>query len=114
MVAIDLEDTLVSLGHVVVVIASRLDKAGALAREADIDFAILDLNLAGQPSFPVAAILRERAIPFLFMTGYGALGLIDAYRDELTLSKPFARHDLECAIAQALQRESFTERAPHS
>ena len=114
MVAIELEDILVSLGHEIVVIAPRLNQACALARNANIDLAVLDLNLAGEPSFPVAAILRERAIPFLFMTGYGASGLIDGYRDELTLSKPFARHNLERAIAQALQHQPFTELAPGS
>lgn len=105
LIAMDLEDALTALGHGVFGNVTRLDKAMHLAREADIDFAILDIDLAGEPSFPVAAILRERAIPFIFTSGYGDSGLVDGYRDDPTLSKPFAPHELERAIATAFERE---------
>ena len=54
-----------------------MDKALLFARTLDIDFAILDINVAGFQSFPVADILRGRSISFMFATGYGAAGLID-------------------------------------
>ena len=32
--------------------------------------AILDINLGGEMVFPLADLLRERHIPFVFATGY--------------------------------------------
>ena len=102
LVAMHLEELLVELGHQVVGLAGRLDRAVALAREGEIDLAFLDINVAGEPSFPVADILRKRGIRFIFATGYGAQGLVDGYRHELTLRKPFEPQALERAIARAL------------
>ena len=102
LVAMHLEDLLIALGHAVVGLATRIDKALILARDGDIDFAILDVNVAGTQSFSVASILRQRGIPFIFATGYGVEGLIDGYRDELALRKPYQEEDLESVIQQAL------------
>jgi CheY-like chemotaxis protein len=54
---------------------AALEQALAKARSATIDAAILDVNLNGQDTFEVAEILRERRIPFVFATGYGATAL---------------------------------------
>ena len=87
LIALYLEDLLTALGHEVVGQATRIHMAMELARESDIDFAVLDINVAGTKSFPVADILRQRGIPFAFATGYGAEGLMDGYRDFPTLRK---------------------------
>lgn len=102
LLALHLEDLLTVLGHEVVAQATRIDMAMDLARESDIDFAILDINVAGTRSFPVADILRRRGIPFVLATGYGAEGLADGYRDWPTLRKPYAQEDLERTLAQVL------------
>lgn len=47
--------------------------------------------------------MRQRGIPFIFATGYGADGLIDGYRDEPVLSKPYDLADLEHLIAKAIE-----------
>jgi hypothetical protein len=39
------------------------------------DIAILDVNLNGQKTFPIAEALSRRGMPFVFATGYGAGGL---------------------------------------
>lgn len=75
LVAMHLEDLLNELGHRVAGTATRVERAVELARTARIDLAILDINLSGATSFPVAAILRERNIRFFFVTGYGFDGL---------------------------------------
>lgn len=100
LVAMHLEDLLTALGHEVVCQATRIDMALELARESDIDFAVLDINVAGTKSFPVADILRQRGIPFAFATGYGAEGLMDGYRECPALCKPYAQEDLEQVIAE--------------
>ena len=68
LVAMMLEDMLTDIGYRVVK-ASRLTKAASLAATADIDCAILDVNLDGETSYPVANALRQRGIPFLFSSG---------------------------------------------
>ena len=75
LIALNLEDMLVQLGHTVIAMAARIPEALKLAAESDIYLAILDLNLFGMSSFPVADVLRGRGIPFMFATGYGAQGL---------------------------------------
>jgi CheY-like chemotaxis protein len=101
MVAMLVEDMLTDLGHQVVGPAMRLEQALPLAREAEIDFAVLDINLGGEQSFPIADVLRERGIPFIFATGYGSKGLNEAYRGSPTLKKRFELRNLEQACARA-------------
>jgi hypothetical protein len=36
----------------------------------DADVAVLDVNLSGQKSFPIADALVARSVPFAFSTGY--------------------------------------------
>lgn len=101
LVAMNLEDMLLDLGHEVAGIASRLEPALSLAAEGHFDLALLDVNLAGSQSFPVAEILRQRNIPFLFATGYGIKGIIEEFRSYPVLQKPFRAVDLEQALERA-------------
>jgi DNA-binding response OmpR family regulator len=64
MVSMLIEDMLEDLGCTVVGPAARLDEALALARDTEIDCAVLDVNLGGQPIFPLADYLREKGAPF--------------------------------------------------
>lgn len=89
MLALALEMALADAGCEVVSIASCLDEAMPLAREAAIDGAILDVNVGGEKVFPVADILATRAIPFVFATGYGAAGLRDCDHGRPVLQKPY-------------------------
>ena len=94
------EDVLLDLGCEVM-LAMRLEAALNLARAADIQFAVLDVNLGGgQSSYPVADILRERHIPFMFATGYGPKGLDPAYQSTPTLQKPYHSEDLARMAAE--------------
>lgn len=105
LLAMHLEDLLTALGHEVVGQAAHIDMAMEMARHSDIDFAVLDINVAGTKSFPVADILRQRGIPFAFATAYGAEGLMDGYRDSPALQKPYGQDDLERTIAQAVRHQ---------
>jgi CheY-like chemotaxis protein len=99
MIRMLLEEMLGDLGYDVAGAAGGLDEAMALARDADIDVAILDVNLSGNPVYPVAEVLAERGVPFIFSTGYGEQGLPDSYRDCQLLQKPFQTENLEQALA---------------
>jgi CheY-like chemotaxis protein len=98
MVAMYVEELLCDLGYDTVVVATGLDQALALAHEASLDFAVLDINLNGRQSFPVADVLQARGIPFLFASGYGSKGVNDNYKDAVRIQKPFRSRDLAQAI----------------
>jgi CheY-like chemotaxis protein len=113
LVAMNIEDMLLELGHEVAGLASRLGPALALARESRFDAAMLDVNLAGEPSFPVADLLIERGLPFLFATGYGRQGIEARYRDYPLLQKPFRTADLEQALAALNAGSGKAEATPN-
>jgi CheY-like chemotaxis protein len=99
MIRMLLEDMLDDLGYQVAGAAGGFDEAMALARDGDIDVAILDVNLSGNPVYPVADILTRRGVPFIFSTGYGEDGLPDAYKNCQLLQKPFQLENLQQALA---------------
>lgn len=94
LLAMSLED-LLELSDCRVVRAARLQQALALARAEEIDGALLDVNLNGEPAYPVAEVLEARGIPFAFMTGYNASTLNPKWRDRPVLTKPFQLDQLE-------------------
>lgn len=98
LVAMLLEDMLKDLGYAVVGMASRVEAALSLIASTELDLAILDINLAGQKSFPVAEVLEKKNIPFIFATGYGQQGLEGKYVSRTVLTKPFRSRDLEQAL----------------
>lgn len=110
-IALMIEDMLLELGHQVIDLAMRLPQAADLASKADFDAAILDVNLDGRKSFPVADILTERGIPFAFATGYGAAGIEPAYAGRPVITKPFLLDDLKAALEKLCPLRSSAERA---
>ena len=51
--------------------------------------AILDIKLQGERVYPLADALRERAIPFVFATGYEAAAIPEAYAAVPRCEKPY-------------------------
>ena len=100
MVSMLIEDMLSELGCHVVGPASRLEDALALAQDAEMDCAVLDVNLGGQPIFPLADLLRQRGLPFAFATGYGDAGVRDVDRGAPVLQKPFREGDLARVLGE--------------
>jgi DNA-binding response OmpR family regulator len=71
LVAEDLADTVTELGCTVVGPAGTLADGLRHAADADLDGALLDVNLSNnETSFPIAERLRERGVPFVFLSGY--------------------------------------------
>jgi DNA-binding response OmpR family regulator len=104
MISMLLEDMVLDCGGELVGPAARFDDALALAHKAEFGVAVLDLNLNGTLSYPIAEVIRERGIPVIFATGYGADGVLDRFRDCPTLQKPFSQQDFAEAVA-AVYRE---------
>ena len=98
LIAMLIEDMLLDFGCQVAGSAAQLEAALALAREGAFDFGIIDVNLGGTTAYPVAQVLRERGIPFAFVTGYGAAGLDPGFSDAPVLQKPFRGDDLAAVV----------------
>ncbi len=98
MVSMLLEDMLQEMGHEVVGPVARLETAVEKAASMEIDGAILDLNLNGVNTYPVADALNKRGIPFIFATGYGSTALLERFRKTRTLQKPYLRSELAAAL----------------
>jgi CheY-like chemotaxis protein len=103
MIAMLVEDMLAELGHMTVGIASNLEEAGRLAAEADFNAALLDVNLSGKTVDPIANALAQRGIPFAFTTGIDQSGIPQAYRDRVTLQKPYVIEQLKDALARMMR-----------
>ena len=101
IVAMLIEDMLGDLGYDVVALSTHLDEALTFARTMPIDVAVLDVNLNGEMSFPVADVLRARGIPFVFATGYGPRVLGAPYVGTPTLQKPFQIGELQRMLEEA-------------
>ena len=104
MIRMLLQDMLDDLGHTLAGEAGRIDEAVTLAKQAEFDIAILDVNLNGEPISPVVEVLVERGLPFVFATGYGQRGVPEPYRRTPTLQKPFQADALAKALAAAAPR----------
>lgn len=101
IVALDLSDVVERLGCTAAVVG-RVGKALEAAATQRFDAAILDLNLAGEPVYPVADALRRRETPFVIASGYSADGIEPAYRDGPRIVKPYSARDVEAALLLAL------------
>ena len=97
LVAMMLEDRLESLGYTVLK-AARVTRGLEMAESAPIDLALLDINLAGEDSFPIARVLTRRGIPFLFSSGYGDEDLPTDWSGEQVLQKPYDSKQLIAAL----------------
>lgn len=98
MVSMLAEDILVAAGASVL-LAMQPDPAIAIAAKAALDVAVLDVNLGeGRTSYPIADVLRDRQIPFLFLTGYDECGLDRQFESQLKLQKPYAPEALVEAV----------------
>lgn len=89
-IASDLTRMLGDHGAMVVGPFGSLD-AGLAVLEDDepIDVAVLDVNLDGAYSYPIAELLTARGVPFVFVTGYDSWAMPSAYRDAPCLAKVF-------------------------
>lgn len=102
LIAILIEQALTDLGHSLVGPVPRLAQAMEVAREVEVDAAILDINLRGEPIYPAAAILAKRGIPFVFVSGYNPGEVDERFRDRPLLRKPFTGEDLRKCLEKAM------------
>jgi CheY-like chemotaxis protein len=98
LIRVMIADMVEAMGHRVVAEAGNVAQALTLAETAAFDLALLDVNIAGQTSADVAAVVARRGLPLVFVTGYGSTGLPEGFRDRPALQKPFDVEDLKRVI----------------
>jgi CheY-like chemotaxis protein len=106
LVAMLIEEYLAELGCVVACSARRVGKAVETLGQSEVDVAVLDVNVAGESVLPLAALLDEHKIPFIFASGYGAKGVDSRWADRPVLQKPFSPDDLRYALLLSLRSPS--------
>jgi CheY-like chemotaxis protein len=96
-------DMLEELGHRVVAEAADVDTATMLVRSTAFDLAILDVNVDGATSFPIADAIVARGTPVIFATGYGPPSMIAKYSRSVRLQKPYGIEMLRSKIDLAMR-----------
>jgi CheY-like chemotaxis protein len=102
LILMNIELALSDLGCSTIFVAATVSQALALLSQRDFDIALLDVNLAGEKSYPVADALSERGIPFAFSTGCSDHGGRTDFDSHPTLRKPYVRARFEAVLRQLL------------
>jgi two-component SAPR family response regulator len=93
---------LAELGCVVIGPAAKVNQALVMIEANAIDVAVLDVNLNGEMSYPIADALSARGVPFVFVTGYDKDSMLEGNRIRQVLQKPFHRAELSTTLARLL------------
>ena len=102
LIALMIRRLLVDWGCEVVGPLASLDEAAAAVEHEPLDGAILDINILGGSSAPIALKLQARGTPFFFVTGYGSpKGLPAALARVERLNKPISVGALEVTVRKA-------------
>lgn len=89
LIAQDIRQDLEEAGAIVIGPAASVRKAlGMIDAPTGIDAAVLDVNLGGEKSFPIAEALEAKGVPFLFATGYNSADIPDEWRRASIVIKP--------------------------
>ena len=117
LLALEIAATLHELGCEVVGPAPALAEALRLVQAEvsavggrPLDAAVMDVNLRGQPSFPIADLVARHGVAVIFVSGYGTLPAAGgsqaegghATRAPILLHKPLRDGDLADALRRAL------------
>jgi two-component sensor histidine kinase len=97
VIAMMITDVLEENGALIVGPFRQLDEA--LACEAVFDVALLDVNLGGVNTFPLAQQLQARGCPFAFATGYDETGIDRDFLSAPVLQKPIEPHIVTQTLA---------------
>jgi DNA-binding response OmpR family regulator len=100
LIACDLADEVRELGAEVVGPSGNLAQALELVERESVDLALLDVNLDGDPVFPIAERLDAKGVPLIFLTGYDCDVMPESWRARPRLSKPVDAHELRAELAR--------------
>ena len=108
-----IEDMLADLGCESISVASKIGQATTLIDDQVFDAAMLDMNLNGIESYPIADALAAHDVPYFFSTGNSLTNVKDGYRDQDVLKKPFTFEQLSNMLSRSLLRQTNVVRLRH-
>jgi len=111
LVGMAMRDLLTDLGYSVLGPYGDVDEAIAAASNNRITAAVLDVNLAGTPVYPLADELRSRKVPFVFVTGYGVESIDRNFANVPVIKKPIESQALRQALSFTTAAAAETLRA---
>ena len=101
LIALDVEDVLIALGAARVVVASTVTEALRLIDLETPSFALLDINLGRETSWPIATRLRSLGVHYIFATGYGdGIEYPVEHRLTVVITKPYTSVSIAQAFGQ--------------
>jgi DNA-binding response OmpR family regulator len=105
LIALDAKQILQTLGIDKVEIVATLDDAEKRAEDGQFDLAVLDVNINGRFSFPIARTFGKRGIPVVFASGYELRDrtLLD-FENVVCITKPYTSACLKKAVSAALAK----------
>lgn len=102
LVLMCIESMLEDLGCSTIESSATVAGALVLLEHRSFDAAILDVNLGGERSYPIADALIQAGIPFLFSTGYGNHSERADLASRPVLAKPYAADQLTAHLERLL------------
>jgi CheY-like chemotaxis protein len=100
LISMMLEGWLADLGCEPVGPATSIDDALAMIGRDPIDAAILDVNIKGGETYPVAEALVAQGAPFAFSTGADPAEIQKRFPDARLLVKPYDFEAVKAVVAQ--------------
>lgn len=107
LILMNIEMALEDLGCTMVCAAASVAEGLALLADQDFHAAMIDVNLAGEKSYPIADRLAQRGIPFAFSTGNGDFGDRIDFAKRPVLRKPYLREELVAVFEQLISQEPY-------
>ena len=109
-IALDIAQQLAEAGFEVVGTAPSVAKALSIVAQPGCDVAVLDVNLGGETSEPVARKLREDNKPFVVLSGYSTDNKLPWFGGATVLSKPLRMDDLVAALRGCFEASDESRR----
>ena len=97
IVAFTAGDMVEAIGGIAIAVEHSVEGALAACERGGFDVAMLDMDLDGRSSAPVAAALGRLRLPFIVTTGHGPHGL-PGFDDVPLLAKPYFTGELQRAL----------------
>ena len=110
LIALELEAGLSRLGWNVLGPAMSLSEALNLVGDGkSVNIAVLDVNLNGRLVYPLAQLLQDRGVPFVFCTGYDVVDPHGRFGDAPVMHKPIDIGQLDRHLSSLAGRASLLD-----
>ena len=94
----ELQHLLRAAGATILGPTDEIAEVVTLLERETVDVALLDINLGQEASYEIPALLRDRGVPFLFLTGYDQEHVPAAFAAIPVLQKPADEQEILASL----------------